>query len=225
MSCTLWMIWKNRNVYIYQGQELNPLATVIQTSNIIRDYSCLISSDQSLSSDPRRQTHHRNWRPHLQGITKINSDTTFSKLTGFSFAGIIARNHDGSVATGVTSKNRANSVLMAESLALRDAVSLARNLDLERVVFESDSLDLIKACRGELKKHQIQNILKDIWQMKQDFLTCGFTWTPREGNEVAHTIAQMASSGSLPINWTWNCPRHLRLLIDKDRSNISTTLS
>lgn len=36
MFCTLWMIWKARNGFIFQNQNPNPLATVIQTSNIVK---------------------------------------------------------------------------------------------------------------------------------------------------------------------------------------------
>lgn len=153
----------------------------------------------------------------MQSITKINVDSTFSKLTGVCFAGAIARNSEGDVVSGNTSFNRATSCFVAEALALRDAASLANNLGITNVVFESDCLDLIKACRGEIVKNQIQNILNDIWSFKQNFVTCGFTWTPRSGNEVAHTVAHLASLGSLPVNWTWNCPEHLRRLIDKER--------
>lgn len=218
LFCTLWMIWKSRNEFIFQQQNPNPLSTVIQISNLIKDYSVLNTHSEAPGSGQRRQTPmNRIWRPPLQGVTKINTDATFSNLTGFCFTGIIARDHKGSLVSGVTSCCRTINSLTAEAIALRDVVSLARNLGMERVIFESDCLDLIKACRGDLEKHQIQNFLKDIWKLKQSFVTCGFTWTPREGNEVANTIAHLACAGSLPSNWTWNCPHHLKRLIDKDR--------
>lgn len=174
--CTLWMIWKSRNAYVHQGQKPNPLATVILTSNIINDYSSQIHPAETVLTAQRRNTQlNQKWRPPLQSITKINVDSTFSKLTGVCFAGAIARNSEGDVVSGNTSFNRATSCFVAEALALRDAASLANNLGITNVVFESDCLDLIKACRGEIVKNQIQNILNDIWSFKQNFVTCGFT--------------------------------------------------
>lgn len=97
----------------------------------------------------------------LAGGHQINTSSTFSKLIGFCFAGIIARDSVGNIVSGLTSKHRALNSLTAKALALRDAVSLAVNMRIDRVVFESDCLDLIKACRGDIDKGQINHVLKD----------------------------------------------------------------
>lgn len=57
-------------------------------------------------------------------------------------------------------------------------------------MFENDSLELIQACRGDKKIGQIQAIVEDIWMLKTNFISCGFTWIFREGNQAAHLIAQ-----------------------------------
>lgn len=118
--------------------------------------------------------------------------------------------------SGVTSHFRAINPLTKEALALREAISLASNLGLHRVVFESDSLDLIKACRGDIDKYQIHNILRDIWHLKQNFSICGFMWTLELGTQW-RTQLLLWPVGTLLVNWTWSCPEHLRKLIDKDK--------
>lgn len=64
-------------------------------------------------------------------------------------------------------------------------------------MLESDSLEVIQTCRGEIKKGQIMHIVKDILTIRSRFQSCGFTWTNREANGAAHLIAQHATRGSL----------------------------
>lgn len=69
---------------------------------------------------------------------------------------------------------------------MRDAVSLATNLQLEQVLFESDCLELVQAYRGENMRGEIQSIIQDINHMKIGFRICGFTWVQCRGNQLAH---------------------------------------
>lgn len=64
---------------------------------------------------------------------------------------------------------------MAETLAMRDGIFLANSLGLHRVILESDSLEVVQACRKEIQRGEVRAILEDIWQTKQNFLDCGFT--------------------------------------------------
>lgn len=67
------------------------------------------------------------------------------------------------------------------------------------------------------------SMVKDIHCIKQKFQKLGFTWTPREGNRVAHQIALFASQQGLPANWTRNQPVSLSTLIQNDKLQISHT--
>lgn len=94
-----------------------------------------------------------------------------------------------------------SSPLVVEVLALREAVSFAANLKFQHVLFESNSLDLIEACRGNLIRKEIEIIIKDINFLRQEFTSMGILWTNRHGNEVADLVAHLAASMSLPRNW------------------------
>lgn len=90
-------------------------------------------------------------------------------------AGVVARNLKGWVVAGCTKHHRAVSSLMMEALAMRDAVFLAASLQVAQVQFESDCLDLVKACRGDIVKGEIRGIIQDIRNMKASFTRVGFT--------------------------------------------------
>lgn len=97
---------------------------------------------------------------------------------------------------------------------------LASNLFLLSVIFESDNLCLIEAGRGNMVREEIRNIITDIISLKSQFQQCGFTWTTREGNGVAHCIASMADNGDFPRNWMSNPPPMIRKAMVFDLQNI-----
>lgn len=72
------------------------------------------------------------------------------------------RNKLGLLLAGSTSNIFANSPLVEEALALREDITVAANLNLSDVALESDSLELIKACKGEKSRGEIVVIASDI---------------------------------------------------------------
>lgn len=147
-------------------------------------------------------------------MLKINSDATFDNKSNFSCSGVVIRDDKGNLLGGSYRKHAASSSLSSEALALREAVALAKNLNLEKVVFESDCLELVKACRGEIIKDEIAIIVKDINILRQGFSCCGFMWCSRKGNELAHNIAHLAS---VPSNWVYHWPFVLKNIILRDK--------
>lgn len=83
-------------------------------------------------------------------ILKINSDASFTQHNSKVFGCYIVRNRDGIMVAGGTYRGFAISPLVAEALVLRDAVIFANNLHLNKIIVESNNLQLIQACRGEV---------------------------------------------------------------------------
>lgn len=108
-----------------------------------------------------------------------------------------SRNAKGEVLSGLTRKFYATSPPTAEAIAY--AVNLAQNLHLQKVVFESDNMELIRNCRGEDVSGEIQHIVQDISFFRGNFVHSGFTWVHRHGNKVAHHLALLESRNSTPF--------------------------
>lgn len=98
---------------------------------------------------------------------------------------------------------------MAEALSFRKALAFADSMGMEAILVENDCLELIQACRNEIRRGEIFNVVKDIITFKKHFQRAGFTWISREDNRVAHHIAHLARRGGLPSNWFWNPPLSL----------------
>lgn len=116
----------------------------------------------------------------------------------------------------MASRCYALSALVAEALAVRDALRLVRSMNLQHVVFELDNASIIDASRGTKEFREIQNIIHDIIFIKTSFSSCGFTWVKRTGNKVAHQIAALAKSNMLQGNWVMNLPESLQKVILED---------
>ncbi|KAJ1408352.1 Ribonuclease H-like superfamily [Sesbania bispinosa] len=93
------------------------------------------------------------------------------------------------------------SPLVAEALALREAIQLAHNLQWPKCLFESHNIHVIKAFRGEINVGEIESITRDIIHQKTSFDLCGFLWVNRKGNECANLVARACLNGSLPPSW------------------------
>lgn len=219
---TLWQIWKSRNAVVFENKNICPFGTLTQANLLISDYNSVQQErvgEERISQ--RAGSGACGWRPPLGETLKINSDASFHKLTSSSVSGIIVRNATGDVVSGLTKKHRTSSALTAEALALRDAMTLASNLFIDKVVFESDCLELVQTCRGEINRGEISSIMQDVFSLKNNFQRCGFTWVNRSGNELAHQIAALASRDLLPHNWIFNQPLVVKNQISKDRGYVA----
>lgn len=87
---------------------------------------------------------------------------------------MVCRDERGRVLTTIAARIFAPNALVAEAMAMREALQLSRSFNLQNVVFESDNLALIEACRGRKEVREIQSILHDIRFIKASFNNCGF---------------------------------------------------
>ncbi|QHO42427.1 uncharacterized protein DS421_5g154070 [Arachis hypogaea] len=154
-----------------------------------------------ISVNERRTVKRVKWRLPLPGWVKCNVDAVF--IEGFSGGATVAvfRDHTENLLTASNSKIVATSPLATEALTVREALIIAKNLQLEKIIIESDNLILIQALKSKASIAEIQVILDDILDLARNISNCGFTWVPREGNALAHEVAKLTVNGSLQQNW------------------------
>lgn len=149
-------------------------------------------------------------------MLKFNTDSQFDVSTCHATIGVICRNVQRKLITSITSKIYTYSALVAEALALRAAASLAINIAAPSVLFESDCVVLMEACRGNIIRTD-EVIIKDIMNMKVNFTSVGFLWVNREGNMVVDLVAHLPSTNSLHHNLTFAPPASIGALLAADR--------
>ncbi|KAJ1376599.1 Ribonuclease H-like superfamily [Sesbania bispinosa] len=191
----LWSVWKQRNDKTFRGSLPSPTATILQASQYLAEY---LTANQKLPQSrsehgPRHPKVASNGKRPPQGLLKINSDAAWSPERKVGSISCVVRDHIGKLLTGHARNISTYSPIVAEALAVRKAAMMAYNLNCEKVIFESDNLPLVEACRGECVIAEIELILKDVRTLTTGLLFSGFTWVRREGNKVAHMVAQECS--------------------------------
>lgn len=84
------------------------------------------------------------------------------------------------------------SPLMAECLALREAVLTCQRMKLRSMRFESDSAQLIKCLNAGGNIAEICSVVSNILSLVADFEYVSFGWISRERNMIADNLAKDA---------------------------------
>ena len=82
--------------------------------------------------------------------------------------------------------------------AVEQGISLARELQLSRVMLESDALSVINAINDSSFGTSYGHIIQDISHAQSSFDFCSFKHLNRSFNSTAHELAQFAVGMALP---------------------------
>ena len=213
------MIWKGRNKFTFQQEPLNPILIINPASGLVKEFFDKVQSPRSSVLESSKFL--KCWRPPPHNRLKCNVDAAFHADSNVGAIAAIIRDSSGTMITASARKIHCPSSLVAESLAVREGLQLAHNCLCESIVLESDNLQIIEACRSKKMIGEIATILNDIRVLSDCFHLCAFTWTPREGNQVAHLVAQLSIAGTLRGDWITSKPDSLaQLLLADARSRI-----
>ncbi|KAJ1376996.1 Ribonuclease H-like superfamily [Sesbania bispinosa] len=173
---------------------------------------------------PTNQPSTSFWRPPPIGLMKINVDAAWDPVQKTGASAVVIRDSLGSLLAGSTSPIRASSPQMAEALAAREGIVLAMNLQLPKILLESNCKNLISALRKEKDIGEIKGIIGDIFSYLSRFESSGFLWAPRSSNLLPHSIAKLAQNESLPRFWMSQPHAQIKIILLRDvRSAIFET--
>ncbi|XP_019162182.1 PREDICTED: tyrosine-sulfated glycopeptide receptor 1-like [Ipomoea nil] len=105
------------------------------------------------------------WDPPDIGWIKINTDGAFKRGLGLASAGGLARNHQGVLLFGFTTKMGTSNSFAAELWGLREGLWLTKAKGLERVIFELNSEVVIMVMKGKEEIHEASSTLVRDWKV------------------------------------------------------------
>ncbi|XP_023897858.1 uncharacterized protein LOC112009757 [Quercus suber] len=153
------------------------------------------------------QRNEKAWTPPPVNFFKINVDGAIPSVEGHSGVGVIIRDWERKV---VTVKCLPLSGRMAveemEAIAMEQGMILAKNLGLERTIFEGDSLQTIQAIEAKEVRSVIGHIVGCCLQIIPSFQEAKVRHISREGNKIAHELAQLAKQTDEEQVWTSSFP-------------------
>jgi ribonuclease HI len=142
---------------------------------------------------------------------KLNVDAAFNVEEGSGAVGAVIRDFNGRfVAATMSLLPHVASAAMAEAAALREGLALADRLGCNSIIAESDSVETIEACSGDLRWwNESAAIFADCVDLTTAIGDVKFQHCPREANKVAHELARVSFSSSSSCNWDDDPPSFL----------------
>ncbi|XP_057789594.1 uncharacterized protein LOC131006452 [Salvia miltiorrhiza] len=130
-----------------------------------------------------------------EGVCKIASDAAMKEGSGVGI-GAVLRQEDGLLMGCRFGFMRgAFSVVEGEALALLEGLKLCRDKGVREVIAETDCQQLYwMLARQDRDLSYLGDTLEKIHLLKGSFRRLAFSWTPREGNSTADSLASFALS-------------------------------
>ena len=136
--------------------------------------------------------------------------TGFNVSENLAATGAVAR--EGLLYRGVTCKTYRgiSDPLIIETLALRDAVTYARDRGFSKVVFEVDSENLVHLWHNRASgRSVVKNVLDEISELSVFFTAFSLSHARREANQAAHSCAKYTSLQEGSFSWDAEPPAFL----------------
>ncbi|XP_058216738.1 uncharacterized protein LOC131327606 [Rhododendron vialii] len=199
-----WHIWKERNDFVFDHLEVNPLSTVVRASKAQTEFELLSAIQREvLEHSDAPPSASLAWRKPIPGSLKINCDVAIPLGSEKGTAAMVVRNEVGELVDGSTATFPVSSVLQGELEAITRARYMVEGLKVSPVMIESDNRRVIELClktRAPMAPWEVFEIVMDIRKlMKQKNLKV--EWVKRSGNKIAHQVAAWASKGQLQPDW------------------------
>jgi hypothetical protein len=186
-------IWFRRNSVVFGGDMVSPALVLQRAKDQVEMWRSVSQRPANPTANPA-QTVAVTWSKPPDGYVKINWDASVNKQQKKMGAGVVVRDSAGGVlAMYCMTKDSITSPSVAEALGAWAAVELAVRMELRRVVFEGDALEIINALRSEeccwAVYGQTLNAIKMEMVQQRGW---SFQHVSRLANGEAHKLARLA---------------------------------
>ncbi|XP_030963981.1 uncharacterized protein LOC115985156 [Quercus lobata] len=210
-----WSIWFHRNK-TRVGESARPLDQIASFAReYVHDFKSLKKSSPTL-----RASAPKVWSPPADDGWKINFDGAMFNESGEVGIGVVMRNSVGEVKAVLAEKiKKPPSVEVLELLAARRAALFSEDLGLDKVTFEGDSEQVMKALQwGGWDFTPGGHLIRDFLYIVNSFVSSSVSHVYRQGNSVAHALAQRARL-CFPISvWLDSYPTNISPFVIADSS-------
>ncbi|TXG67779.1 hypothetical protein EZV62_009054 [Acer yangbiense] len=188
---TAWLVWNNRNQSLF-GDKAKCWGDSWSKATLFLSGGKTIERQNNSSALPSHVI--KNWSPPSFGTIKINVDAALDVGRNRFSAGIVIRDSSGRIlkAAALVFKGR-TSVDIAEAKAIYEGILLATTSGLQSLSIESDSLNVVRLCNGEIStRNDVFNVICDIQFLLSRERKISISYIPRSCNMVAHEVARRA---------------------------------
>jgi hypothetical protein len=191
LAVSIWHIWEARNDARNNDSEM----CCRRVADKIKAYVEMIVQNLSkinLAARCDSSGSVLRWSPPPAGFLLINSDAALFSNSHQMGIGVVVRDQAGDClfACNKRLEGMMNPEL-AEAVACRFALCLARDEGHSKVIMASDCLSLIQRINSTAKDlSNVGTVVADIKKIAASFLVCSFTHVKRQFNVPAHILAR-----------------------------------
>lgn len=201
-SCLLlWRWWHERN-RANVGDTIKSSDEILHSIDYLFMHLCKVKQSEKV----QKQRQEGRWSRPPSGTLKINTDGAFLKETNTGGWGFVIRDDCGVVmAAGAGNLERVSDALHSEALAMLYAINTATQLGCDKVMIETDSIQLKNATTTEdFDLSALGAIFRDIKvQLHVGFNDVCVVSCPRTCNVVAHMLAAYGAKLGASLHEIW----------------------
>jgi hypothetical protein len=144
--CGAWSLWTGRNARRHGNDHPNLRVAARHVETMVEDMICLQGVN---TGQPRNTPRGQGWCRPEPGWSKVNTDASFHASNGSGASGAVIPDVSGRVLAAMAKRyTNLVDVLTGEFLAACDGLWLAAHHGCERVVLESDNLQLVNMMQA-----------------------------------------------------------------------------
>ncbi|KAL5565829.1 hypothetical protein UlMin_028993 [Ulmus minor] len=217
----LWRIWFRRNKWIHEHIWLDDESCY----SWARLYHADFLEANCRKGEPPKKAVASPWQAPEVGFVKVNTDAAWCSNKKKFGLGSVIRDYSGKVLGSVAMPISSSvSVAVAESWALEKGASLARQMGFSAVILESDCLGVTNALDTKIvHDSDLSYVFDSIYEICNGFDMFKFSYTPRTGNQVAHSLARLALSLENVQIWPSGVPESLLPIVIADIQHVSSS--
>lgn len=211
-----WCIWTNRNQVVFQNTAQSEREIAWFASDYYQEV-CAVQTCVWVSPHANMPTR---WFPPAEGLFKANFDGACSAADEFIGVGVVVRDHQGAVIAALSAKRAsAMDVDCMEAFAALAAIQFALDLGLHHIIFEGDSLTIVRAFHSVSKSlATFGHFVEQAKSLLPRFHSWAVQHVKREGNSVAHCLVRMAFAMEDFSIWMEDVPLSLHSLVRREAS-------
>jgi ribonuclease HI len=213
-------LWRRRNSVLHGGSFSPPNVLVCEAKETFEQFSEANDIQRSLTEN---QTYFgatvEKWRRPPPGSYKINWDVGIDEKKNRLGVGIIIRDAEGKVtaARSLTVQSKPTPVV-GEAIGAFYAADFGRDIGVQNVILEGDSLIVVKALQTEAENLSLYgHFIDDTRLLLRQFRTAEIQHVKRQANQAAHGLAKEAVKDCIDNIWMEDSPPCISDIIDLER--------
>lgn len=178
----MWEIWTARNKLVFSNLRGETGESLSRAIRMAREWQ----EGQTKETQTRRTSQPK---VIIDTGTILRTDAAWNEESSRAGLGWILTQDEITSSLAIIAEN-VPSPLMAEGLALREALQKSRELGIKVLNVESDSKNLIASATNNKSVPELYGIVADIMSISCFFDYVSFKWIPREANYAADLVAK-----------------------------------